>query len=505
VSVRRQAIISLLCVAFLAVAVPAAAHTALEASAPADGTTVDTAVRRVVLTFNEPVQLAGEGAQLLDAGGASVDAAVTVDGAEVTIRPAEPLTAGGHGVRWAVRSGDGHPVRGTIRFTVDAAASTGDGAAADVRGNPTKDAAEPATGRTTPDSAHHDSAHHDSAHHDNQTGTAALTNALAADATRPLRIVDAVLRALFYVVALSAMGVTTFLLAAWEGPRREVRLLCRMIVRLALLTVAVVAAQVVVGSALMGGAWDTAVVMLPETLTPSYAAGIGLRIAGALLLVAGTPVVRRRLLAAHPIAGAAVDVGAGPVVGQPPEPAAAPGGRLAPGAIMLLGVGAIATSFAFVGHAVTTEPRLVSTAAAVAHVAAAAVWGGGLLALVTVLTHRRRRFISPRAGVIAARFSVLATAGVLVAATAGVALAVVRLDTLAELWTTVYGYALLAKVTVVAVVAAIGAYNHFVVVPTLRRVPDHVIGLRLWRLGLIEVVLLVVVAALTSVLVAFAG
>jgi copper transport protein len=82
---------------------------------------------------------------------------------------------------------------------------------------------------------------------------------------------------------------------------------------------------------------------------------------------------------------------------------------------------------------------------------------------------------------------------------------VVRLDTLAELWTTVYGYALLAKVTVVAVVAAIGAYNHFVVVPTLRRVPDHVIGLRLWRLGLIEVVLLVVVAALTSVLVAFAG
>jgi len=500
VSVRRQAIISLLCVAFLAVAVPAAAHTVLEASTPADGTTVDTAVRRVVLTFNEPVQLAGEGAQLLDAGGTSVDADVTVDGAEVTIRPAEPLTAGGHGVRWAVRSGDGHPVRGTIRFTVDAAVSVGDGAAADVRDDPAKDAAEPATGRTTPDSAHHDSAHHD-----NQTGTAALTNALAADATRPLRIVDAVLRALFYVVALSAMGVTTFLLAAWEGPRREVRLLCRMIVRLALLTVAVVAAQVVVGSALMGGAWDTAVVMLPQTLTRTSAAGIGLRIAGALLLVAGTPVVRRRLLAAHPIAGAAVDVGAGPVVGQPPEPAAAPGGRLGPGAIMLLGVGAIATSFAFVGHAVTTEPRLVSTAAAVAHVAAAAVWGGGLLALVTVLTHRRRRLISPRAGVVAARFSVLATAGVLVAATAGVALAVVRLDTLAELWTTVYGYALLAKVTVVAVVAAIGAYNHFVVVPTQRRVRDHVIGLRLWRLGLIEVVLLVVVAALTSVLVAFAG
>ena len=500
-SVRRLAILSLLCVAFLAVAVPATAHTALEASTPADGTTVDEPVRRVVLTFNEPIQLAGEGAQLLDAGGTAVDADITVDGAEVTIRPAEQLTAGGHGVRWAVRSGDGHPVRGTLRFTVDAAVPVDAGDPADtsaVRDEPAKDPAEPMP--ALPDSAQHDGPRHDDA-----TGDAALTNALAADATRPLQLVDTVLRAVFYAVALSAMGVTTFLLGAWEGPRREVRLLCRMIVRLALATVVVVVAQVLVGSALSGGAWYAAVVTLPQTLTPTYAAGIGLRLAGTLLLVAGTPVVRRRLLAAHPIAGAAVDVGAGPVVEQPPDPTAARGGRLGPGVIMLVGVGAVAASFALVGHAATAEPRVVSSAAAVAHAVATAVWGGGLLALVTVLTHRRRRLISPRAGVIAARFSVLATAGTLVAAAAGVALAVVRLDALAELWTTAYGYVLLAKVTVAAVVAAIGAYNHFVVVPTLRRIPDHVIALRLRRLGLVEVALLVAVVALTSALVALAG
>ena len=88
---------------------------------------------------------------------------------------------------------------------------------------------------------------------------------------------------------------------------------------------------------------------------------------------------------------------------------------------------------------------------------------------------------------------------------AGTILAIVRLDTLAQLWTTTYGFALLAKVAVVSVVAVIGAYNHFVIVPTLRRIPHQVLALRLRRLGLIEVGLLGVVAALTSVLVALAG
>lgn len=505
---RRLAIIGLLCVAFLAVAVPATAHTALKKSTPADGSTVDRAVRRVVLTFNEPIEPAGQGAQLLDSTGTTVDADVTVDGAVVTIRPAEPLTSGGHGVRWAVRSGDGHPVRGTVRFTVDAAVTSGAGDTAHdapaVRDAPADDHAHAAA---TADHAAPASGAQDAQHGgaDDVAMDTALTSALAADATRPLELVDAALRAVFYAVALSAMGVAMFLLGAWEGPRREVRLLCRMIVRLALATAVVVVAQVLIRSALTGGAWDAAVTALPQTLTPTYAVGVGLRIAGALLLIAGTPPVRRRLLDVHPIAGAAVDIGVGPLVVQPPEPTAAPSGRLGPGATMLLGVGAMAASFALVGHAATAEPRPLSTAAAVAHVLAAAVWAGGLLALATVLTHRRRRLISPRAGLVAARFSVLATGGVLLAAAAGVALAVVRLDTVAQLWTTAYGFTLLAKVSVVGIVAGIGAHNHFVVVPTLRRIPDHVIALRLRRLALIDVALLVAVVALTSVLVALAG
>ena len=244
---RRLAIIGLLCIAFLALAVPATAHTALETSTPADGSTVDRAVRRVVLTFNEPIEPAGQGAQLLDSSGTTVDADVTVDGAVVTVRPAEPLTSGGHGVGWAVRSGDGHPVRGTVRFTVDAAATHGAGDTAHdapaVRDGPaaaTADHAAPAGGAQD---AQHGGA-------DDVAMDAALASALAADATRPLELIDAALRAVFYAVALSAMGVATFLLGAWEGPRREVRLLCRMIVRLALATAVVVVAQILVRSAL---------------------------------------------------------------------------------------------------------------------------------------------------------------------------------------------------------------------------------------------------------------
>lgn len=500
-SIRRLALTGLLCVAFLAIAGPATAHTALESSRPADGATVDEAVRRIVLTFTEPVDLAGRGAQLLDASGTPVDAAVAVDGVVVTIRPDEPLTGGDHGVRWAVRSGDGHPVRGSLRFTVDAPTAGDTPGGEQVREAPAPEVAEP-------DPAPADGAGAQRSAGDRGDAVpAALANALAVEGTRPLEITETVLRAAFYAVALGAMGVATFLLGAWDGPRREVRMLCRLIVRLALATAIVVTAQVAVRSALTGGGWDAAVAALPQTLAPTYAAGVGLRIVGAALLIAGTPLVRRRLLAAHPIAGAAVDVGTGPFVEQPPpEQHDTTGGRLGPGSIMLLGVGALAASFALVGHASTAEPRRVAMAAAVAHALAGAVWGGGLLALVTVLTQRRRRHpTSLGAGVLAARYSVLATGGVLVAGAAGVALAMVRLDTVPQLWTTAYGLALLAKVAVVGVVAAIGAYNHFVVVPTLRRSPDHVVGLRLRRLGLVEVGLLAVVVALTSVLVTLAG
>ena len=137
----------------------------------------------------------------------------------------------------------------------------------------------------------------------------------------------------------------------------------------------------------------------------------------------------------------------------------------------------------------------------VGHVAAAAVWGGGLLALVVTLATRRRAHLPLRAGLVAARFSVTATIGLVLATIAGVALASMRLDNVAALWTSSYGRVLLAKVAIVGVAAVLGAHNHVVVVPVLPRDADHPLGQRRLPLGLVEVVLLIVVLALTAVLV----
>lgn len=96
---------------------------------------------------------------------------------------------------------------------------------------------------------------------------------------------------------------------------------------------------------------------------------------------------------------------------------------------------------------------------------------------------RHRARSGYRAGLVVARFSVLAAGGVGLAALAGFALAMVRLASVSALWTTSYGLALLAKVAVVGVVGGMGAYNHFVVVPALRADPEHRAVDHLRRLG----------------------
>lgn len=110
-------------VALLAVAVPAGAHTELASSDPVDGGTVDGPVDTVTLTFSRNIELAGKGVEVLDATGEVVTTDADVAGAVVTVEPVQPLGAGPYGVRWAVRSGDAHPVRDTFAFTVAGPAS----------------------------------------------------------------------------------------------------------------------------------------------------------------------------------------------------------------------------------------------------------------------------------------------------------------------------------------------------------------------------------------------
>lgn len=478
---RLAVLVSVVCLLLLGVAAPVWAHTELASSDPSDGAKIDGPLDTVTLTFSRPIELAGKGVQVLDENGEVVTADVDVVDEIVTVQPRQAMEAGRYGVRWAVRSGDAHPVRDSFRFTVRSEAT------ADVAGGSA--AAAPAA----PNAADTDGA------------VGALDSALAADPVAGLRRLDQGLRALFYTVALGALGVFVFLLVVWDGPRREARRLTRLTSRLAAVGAAVVVVQVVVRAARTAGGWSGTLGALPSTLSGPYAAGTALRLVGAVLLMAGLFGLRRVLSKfAVPIAGGAVDLATRPVALVQPR-RISPARRVAAAPAATLGAVLLVVSFAFIGHAATAEPRVVARAAVMAHVAAGAIWGGGLLALVVVVWSRHRARRGYRAGLVVARFSVLAAGGVGLAALAGIALAAVRLASVSALWTTSYGLALLAKVAVVAVVGGMGAYNHFVVVPALRSDAEHAFVHHLRWLGLAEVLLLVVVASVTSLLVGLAG
>lgn len=116
--------------AFLALALGlgsqfASAHDQLVESSPSADEQVDVAPESATLTFSAEVQAEGTlGPQLeLFAVSAVEETAVgfespaTVDGTVVT-QPLPELAAGNYSLNWQVVSSDGHPISGTIPFTV---------------------------------------------------------------------------------------------------------------------------------------------------------------------------------------------------------------------------------------------------------------------------------------------------------------------------------------------------------------------------------------------------
>lgn len=488
---RLNVLLGLVSALVLVVATPATAHTGLHASTPADGATVGGPVRTLTLRFTVPIEPVGAGIEVLDDTGTPVDADTKVRGAVVTVRPTDPLADGRYGVRWAVRSADAHPVEGTYAFTVT-------GAGASVAAVP----AARSDKRTSPPSPA--SGGVDDGRLAQAPGDQTLDAALASDPLRPMRLADQALRAAFYVAALGGVGVLIFVIAAWEGPRREARRLTRLASRFAVGALVLVVAQVVVRSGRSAGGWGDAVGQIPATVTGGYAIGIALRVAGAVLVVAGVAALRRWLCASSaPIAGGATDIR--PLDGVSTARSQSPLSRVTAAPAAAIGALMLVASFAFVGHAGAAEPRWVALPAVIAHVTAAAVWGGGLVALVVTLVLRRRAEHPPHVGLVVTRFSVMATVGVVLAGLAGLALASVRLATASELWSTAYGLVLLAKVAVVGLVGALGAYNHVVLVPTMHRGPSRQAVAHLRRASLVEIVLLAGVAGLTSALVGLAS
>lgn len=177
-------------------AVPAAAHTELIGSTPADGAALPTAPVEVVLEFSQPVQTEfGQVSVLDDAGTHHERGGPQIEGAIVT-QSLDALAPGAYQISYRVGSADGHPITGTLTFTVASAATS----------EATPSGPQTASPMPSPDPASTDSHQGmDHADHPVETTTPAAESAAAGSSSGTLLLagggiaVAAVLGAVLYV------------------------------------------------------------------------------------------------------------------------------------------------------------------------------------------------------------------------------------------------------------------------------------------------------------------
>ncbi|WP_421120613.1 copper resistance D family protein [Aquihabitans daechungensis] len=173
----------------------------------------------------------------------------------------------------------------------------------------------------------------------------------------------------------------------------------------------------------------------------------------------------------------------------------------------LIGAAVAPLGFVLAGHTRTMSPAVVAYLADLAHVAAAAVWFGGLIAVIVAVGRRRRDDEPFEAADAIARFSGWAAVTAAVLVVAGSVLSWIEVGSVDALTSTLYGRLLMAKVILAAVVIAAAAWNRFRLVPRVAAASledPPVDDARSWtvllRLVRLEVALLVVVLMITAVL-----
>ena len=175
--------------------------------------------------------------------------------------------------------------------------------------------------------------------------------------------------------------------------------------------------------------------------------------------------------------------------------AAGAAAALAPVYPRMLGVAAALASVLIVaptlsGHALDrTQPRFLAVPVDLAHTLSAAIWFGGLVALVFALP--RATPDEDERNTIVARFSTVALASVCVLAVSGLGRALTELGGVTEIWSTSYGRALIVKTALFVPLLVLGWLNR-----------SRLLGsfARLRRSALLETVLLLAIVAVVGVL-----
>jgi copper transport protein len=478
----------------------ASAHTDFESSTPPDQEVVEGPLDTVTVNFTNAAVAAGEGFELLDPVGAvrtpsSID---PTDGTSFVLRFDPPLTAGTYGVRWKVQAGDAHPIDGSFVFEVTelAPASTTTDPVVAAPAAPDTTAAVLAapitsiTSSTVPIVA-------------TEASVTALEDFLATGATgNDAAAVGRVGRTITFLGTIFGVGSLAALIWVIRGRRDEIH---TQIAWIRLAGVAITTGGLIELAALQA-ALDLGVGQLVDTKAGLAAV---LKVVGGAVVWFGFHAGAGRVVGpAHSLSAAVASDLAGPRSGTERVDHASGGHRWSPtssAALGLAGYALVLGSFWFDGHTVSKGPWVLHSLVNLVHLSAAAVWGGGVFAMTTVVWLRHRR--SERAGLAAMviRFSTLATASLAAVIVAGLAMTVLILDTPGDLVATSWGRLLVAKTLAVAVAAGMGAYNHFRLRPALEQSPDDPALARELRTSLtIESIVLAIVVILTAWLVASA-
>ena len=384
-------------VAGLAVAAaPALGHAVLTHTDPHQGAAVEAAPRAVTLEFNEPVEATTGAVRVFDADGERVDTS-TVSHPDGEARKAAVGVRGGLG-------------RGVYTATYRVVSADG---------HPVSGGFSFAVGDAVPATAR---------------GGPAVADLLDASGAGPaVEGAYGVARGVHYAALLLLIGSLVFAAAVWPP-----------------------------GAA--GAAWPLRLL--------AAAAGVGAVAALAGFLLQGALAAGVRL--DRLFSGAVLDAAASTRVGQawgvrsvawavvlallvalpPRRPSRAALAALALPAAALVG------SLPYAGHADTQSPKAVLVPADVLHVLAAGAWLGGLVLLVAVFWPRRGGGVRDGAAVATARFSRMALPAVGVLVAAGLLQTWFYLDgSVGALFDSTYGWAVVAKLALLAGVVALAAGN----------------------------------------------
>ena len=499
---RMAAAIGVLVVAAGLVLVPAtaSAHTGFQSSTPAEGAAIDEPVSLVTIVFTGEANPVGDQFVALTPSGVVQAAAsfVTVDDKIFSITFDPPLAGGQVGIRWNVQAADAHPIEGAFSFTVNAPAPVASVA-------PTTSVAPEAVPVEVADTVA-PAVVSDASEVPPTAQT--LDEFLAVDNSKPGQSTATVGRLVGFLGVTLGLGAFAFVATALRGRREEVRRVVSAIRVLGVVVVVGAAIEYVgvsrVGTESLASGWSTA---------PGFATV--LRIIGGIGLVVGiggtitrgkVQRLMRRPSVVRSLSSAVLDgVQTSPTGDEVGDPIVrwTPNARSWPA---LASIVVIIASFWFDGHTVSKGFRPLHALVNSVHVAAGAVWVGGVVAMAAVVWSRYQSHEPMRVVELVVRFSKIATIALASVVVAGGIMAFLVLDSFGELTGTPWGKILLLKTAAVGLAMIGGAYNHFRLLPSLEADPESPELLTDLRNTITaEAIMLVFVVTVTAWLVAAAS